>query len=72
MGRDEQTGSHETAGFHAGGRSVCGGTRPNKCAKDTGHYQAIYHVAEPEAGKLKGEIEVDDAYFGGRRSDTGG
>jgi len=24
-------------------------------------------VAELEAGKLKGEIEIDDAYFGGRR-----
>ena len=29
--------------------------------------EAIYHVAELEAGKLKGEIEIDDAYFGGRR-----
>jgi len=29
--------------------------------------EAIYHVAELEAGKLKGEIEFDEAYFGGRR-----
>ena len=29
--------------------------------------EATYHVAELEAGKLKGEIEIDDAYFGGRR-----
>jgi transposase len=29
--------------------------------------EAIYHVAELEAGKLKLEIEIDDAYFGGRR-----
>ena len=29
--------------------------------------EAVYHVAELEAGKLKGEIEIDDAYFGGRR-----
>ena len=29
--------------------------------------EAIYHVAELEAGKLKGEIEIDEAYFGGRR-----
>jgi transposase len=29
--------------------------------------EAIYHVAELEAGKLKGEIEIDDAYFDGRR-----
>jgi transposase len=29
--------------------------------------ETIYHVAELEAGKLKGEIEVDEAYFGGRR-----
>ena len=28
--------------------------------------EAIYHVAELEAGKLKGEIEIDEAYFGGR------
>jgi transposase len=29
--------------------------------------EAIYHVAELEAGKLKGEIEIDEGYFGGRR-----
>ena len=29
--------------------------------------EALYHVAELEAGKLKGEIEIDEAYFGGRR-----
>jgi len=29
--------------------------------------EAIYHVAELEAGKLKGKIEIDEAYFGGRR-----
>src|SRR3990167_6232712 len=29
--------------------------------------EAIYHMAELEGGKLKGEIEIDDAYFGGRR-----
>jgi len=29
--------------------------------------EAIYHVAELEAGRLKGEIEIDEAYFGGRR-----
>ena len=29
--------------------------------------EAIYHVAELEAGKLKGEIEIDEAYFCGRR-----
>ena len=29
--------------------------------------EAIYHAAELEAGKLKGEIEIDEAYFGGRR-----
>ncbi|OGN14694.1 MAG: hypothetical protein A3B99_05285 [Candidatus Yanofskybacteria bacterium RIFCSPHIGHO2_02_FULL_44_12b] len=29
--------------------------------------EAIYHVAELEAGKLNGEIEIDEAYFGGRR-----
>lgn len=42
------------------------------------HYQAvtrvyqrlretIYHIAELEGKKLKGEIEIDEAYFGGRR-----
>jgi len=29
--------------------------------------EAIYYTAELEAGKLKGEIEIDEAYFGGRR-----
>src|SRR3989344_4442999 len=29
--------------------------------------EAIYHVAELEAGRLKGEVEIDEAYFGGRR-----
>lgn len=29
--------------------------------------EAIYHVAELEAGRLKGEIEIDESYFGGRR-----
>jgi transposase len=29
--------------------------------------EAIYHVAELEAGTLKGEIEIDEGYFGGRR-----
>jgi len=29
--------------------------------------EAIYHVAELEGGKLKGEIEIDESYFGGRR-----
>src|SRR3989338_5971597 len=29
--------------------------------------EAIYHYAELEAGKLKGEIEIDEAYFSGRR-----
>ena len=29
--------------------------------------EAIYHVTELEAGQLKGEIEIDEAYFGGRR-----
>jgi transposase len=29
--------------------------------------EALYHVAELEAGKLKGEIEIDEGYFGGRR-----
>src|SRR3989344_3603092 len=35
----------------------------------TGFYQQqpAYRVAELEAGKLKGEIEIDEAYFGGRR-----
>ena len=27
--------------------------------------EALYHVTELEAGKLKGEIELDEAYFGG-------
>ncbi len=25
---------------------------------------AIYHVAELEGGKLSGEIEIDESYFG--------
>lgn len=29
--------------------------------------EVIYHVAELEGAKLSGEIEIDDAYFGGRR-----
>ena len=29
--------------------------------------EAIYYLAELEAGKLKGEIELDEAYFGGKR-----
>ena len=29
--------------------------------------EALYHLAELEGGKLKGEIELDEAYFGGRR-----
>jgi transposase len=29
--------------------------------------EAIYHVAELEGKKLSGEIELDEAYFGGRR-----
>jgi transposase len=29
--------------------------------------EAIYHVSELESGKLRGEIELDEAYFGGRR-----
>ena len=27
----------------------------------------LYHITELEGGKLKGEIELDEAYFGGRR-----
>jgi len=29
--------------------------------------EALYHVAELEGGKLAGEIELDESYFGGRR-----
>ena len=29
--------------------------------------EALYHLTELEAGKLKGKIELDEAYFGGRR-----
>ena len=29
--------------------------------------EAVYHAAELEGSKLKGEIEIDEAYFGGRR-----
>ncbi|MEK7703152.1 MAG: IS1595 family transposase [Nitrospirota bacterium] len=28
---------------------------------------AIYHIAELEGGKLGGEIEIDESYFGGKR-----
>jgi transposase len=29
--------------------------------------EALYHLTELEGGKLKGEIELDESYFGGRR-----
>ena len=29
--------------------------------------EALFHLAELEGGKLKGEIELDEAYFGGKR-----
>jgi transposase len=29
--------------------------------------EMLYHVTELEGGKLKGEIELDEAYFGGKR-----
>jgi len=29
--------------------------------------QCLYHTAELEAGKLRGDIELDESYFGGRR-----
>lgn len=29
--------------------------------------EGLFHVTELEGGKLKGEIELDEAYFGGRR-----
>jgi transposase len=29
--------------------------------------EALYHLTELEGGKLKGEIELDEAYFGGKR-----
>ncbi len=29
--------------------------------------EVLYHVTELEVGKLKGEIELDEAYFGGKR-----
>ncbi|MGD9851154.1 MAG: transposase [Nitrospirales bacterium] len=29
--------------------------------------EALYHLAELEGGKLKGEIELDEAYCGGGR-----
>ena len=29
--------------------------------------EAIYHVAELEGGKLNGDVEMDESYFGGRR-----
>lgn len=34
--------------------------------------EVIYHVAELEAGRLKGEIEIDESYFGGRRKGNRG
>ena len=37
-------------------------TRVYQCLRE-----AIYRVAELEAGKLKGETEIDEGYFGGRR-----
>ena len=33
--------------------------------------EALYHVTKLEAGKLKGEIELDEAYFGGKRKGNG-
>ena len=29
--------------------------------------EALFHVTELEGGKLKGEIELDESYFGGKR-----
>ena len=29
--------------------------------------EAIYHVAELDGGRLNGEVEMDESYFGGRR-----
>ncbi len=29
--------------------------------------ECLYHTAELEAGRLRGEIELDEAYFGGKR-----
>jgi transposase len=29
--------------------------------------EAIYHIAELEGSRLKGEVEMDESYFGGRR-----
>lgn len=29
--------------------------------------EAIYHVAELEGGRMNGEVEMDESYFGGRR-----
>ena len=34
--------------------------------------EALYHLTELEAGKLKGEIELDEAYFGGSGKGSGG
>ena len=34
--------------------------------------EALHHVTELEAGKLKGAIELDEAYFGGRRKGNRG
>lgn len=29
--------------------------------------ESLYHTTELEAGRLPGEVELDEAYFGGRR-----
>ena len=34
--------------------------------------EVLYHICELEGAKLSGEIEIDDAYFGGRRKGTRG
>ncbi len=34
--------------------------------------EALFHLTELEGGKLKGEIELDAAYFGGRRKGNRG
>ena len=45
--------------------------RSYSCTNATRVYQhlreCLYHTAELEAGRLRGEIELDEAYFGGRR-----
>jgi len=33
--------------------------------------RALYHVAELEGGKLSGDIELDESYFGGKRKGRG-